>query len=62
MQQMTTLGLNNTNITDTGLAYLSTMPEITALYLNNNQISSAGVAIISKMQGITILPAFRTKI
>ena len=38
------LGLNNTHITDAGLAPISKMPNVVALILSNTRISNAGLA------------------
>ena len=42
------LGLEQTSITDTGMAWVAQLPKLEALNLNYTPVSDAGIALLSK--------------
>ncbi len=56
------LGLNNTQITDAGLAPISKMPNVVALILSNTRISNAGLAHLRGMLQLRLLKLNLTRI
>ncbi|MFP6596550.1 MAG: c-type cytochrome domain-containing protein [Candidatus Hydrogenedentota bacterium] len=61
-KHVTFLGLANTNVTNAGLANLTTLPKLTQLHLGNTQIGDEGIQHISDLKNLETLNLFNTKV